>query len=127
MNKTNVFCIPLLLLLLLVFWPASGIAADCDAHLSWLPSQESGHAGYKIYYGTTPGGPYPTAINVGNPSTNSQTERVHWTVTGLSCDRAYYLVSTAYDVQARESGYSREVKFGEETLPAPATRMFLIK
>ena len=57
-------------------------------------------AGYKIYYGTSPGD-YTRRIDVG-------IETTQFTVKGLK-PGTYYFVVTAYNVTRNESGYSNEV------------------
>ena len=56
-------------------------------------------AGYKIYYGTSPG-TYDSAIDVADVAT--------YTITDLS-PATYYFVVTAYDEAGNESNYSNEV------------------
>lgn len=69
-----------------------------DAILTWDANTEASLAGYKIYYGTTPGS-YTTILDVGNVTT--------YTVAGLSATT--YFAVTAYDNTGSESGYSNEV------------------
>lgn len=45
----------------------TAVAGDCIETFSWDPNTESNIAGYKIYYGQTEGGPYPNAVDVGDP------------------------------------------------------------
>jgi hypothetical protein len=126
MKKTKGFLTLISFLFLMAIFHASQAQASCDVYLSWLPS--AGAAGYKIYYGNTSGSPYSNVINVGKPGENPQTGRIHWSVPGLSCDKTYYLASRAFDSSGSESAFSREIKFGEGALPAPASpRLFLIK
>ncbi len=56
-------------------------------------------AGYKIYYGTSPGN-YTTSIDIGNVTT--------YTITNLSTG-TYYFTVTAYDSSGIESSYSNQV------------------
>jgi hypothetical protein len=57
-------------------------------------------AGYKIYYGTSPGN-YSQNIDVGNVTT--------YTVTNLPEGITYYFVATAYDIARNESADSNEI------------------
>lgn len=57
-------------------------------------------AGYRIYYGTTPG-TYFQAVNVGNVTTTP--------VMGLSRGTTYYFAATAYDALNNDSAFSNEV------------------
>jgi len=58
-------------------------------------------AGYKVYYGTTAGGPYGNSRDAGNATT--------YDLTGLTQGTTYYIVATAYDTSGNESVYSDEV------------------
>jgi hypothetical protein len=78
-------------------------AADSDAAaLEWDPV--AGAIGYRIYYGTTQGGPYfqspGNGVSVGNITT--------FTVTGLRRATRYFFVATALDATS-ESAFSNEV------------------
>lgn len=64
-------------------------------------------AGYKIYYGTTPGS-YTNIIDVGNVTTS--------VVNNLTDGLAYYFAATAYDSAGIESSFSNEVS---KTTQAP--------
>ena len=81
------------------------IAHSAQISLAWDPNSEADLAGYKVYYGVTPGGPYNSPgsprIIVGNTST--------YVLTGLTSGQTYYVVATAYDTSNNESGYSNEV------------------
>lgn len=57
-------------------------------------------AGYRIYYGTTPG-TYVQVVNVGNVTTTP--------VMGLSSGTTYYFAATAYDASNNDSPFSNEV------------------
>lgn len=86
----------------------AGSAAGRSATLSWEPPAENADgspltplAGYKIYYGTTPG-QYSESIAVPDPAVTS------YTVDGLA-PGTYYFAITAVDTNAQESGYGDEV------------------
>jgi len=87
----------------------NGVAPN-SAVLAWDISASSNVIGYRIYYGTTQGGPYSQppwqSINVGNVTA--------YTVTGLTSGTTYYFTATAYDSSLNESGYSNEVS---KTIP----------
>jgi hypothetical protein len=68
--------------------------------LSWDPSTDPNLAGYKVYYGTTPG-KYGPGIDVGNVTTFS--------LTGLIKGKTYHIVVTAYNKSDQESRFSNEV------------------
>jgi hypothetical protein len=74
------------------------------AVLSWDVNPAPDVAGYRVYYGTTPG-TYQQArglgVNVGNVTT--------FTVTGLAGATRYYFAATAYDTSNNESDFSNEV------------------
>jgi chitodextrinase len=89
---------------------ASGISAPAfattlasnTATLEW--DAVAGAIGYRIYYGTTQGGPYfqspGNGVNVGNVTS--------FTVTGLASGTRYFFVATAFDA-TNESAFSNEV------------------
>ena len=68
--------------------------------LAWDPNPDSGVAGYKVYYGTSPG-KYGPGIDVGNVTT--------YVLTGLIRGQKYYLAITAYNKAGKESKFSNEV------------------
>lgn len=79
-----------------------------SATLSWDPPTTNvdetpltGLAGYKIYYGTTPG-EYPEVIDINDPNTTE------YTIENLPSG-IYYFAVTAYDMSLNESDYSNEV------------------
>ena len=93
--------------LLNVWAPSQSTAAECNQTFSWLPNSETELAGYKIYYGTSDGGPYGSIVDVGNPALVDG--RVYGEVTGLTCGVNYFFVCVAYDSQDEESDYSQQV------------------
>ncbi len=83
-----------------------GAGKDTTATLSWAPpttntdgTELTDLAGYKVYYGTSPGG-YETDIDAGNTTT--------YTIPDLS-PATYYFAVTAYDEMGNESAFSNEV------------------
>ena len=79
-----------------------GGTAGNTAVLQWDPV--AGAMGYRIYYGTTQGGPYfqspRNGVRVGNVTT--------FTVTGLRGGTRYFFVATAFNATS-ESWFSNEV------------------
>ena len=78
---------------------------DGAAFLTWMPPTENNDgstltdlAGYKIYYGTSQG-VYPNQVRIDNPGLTN------YIVENLAPD-TYYFVSTAFNNQGIESGYS---------------------
>jgi hypothetical protein len=76
--------------------------------LSWqAPSQNtdgsplSDLAGFRIYYGTTAGGPYPTSITITNPGIAT------YFLDNLA-PNTYYFVATAFDTSGNESAFSTQ-------------------
>jgi len=69
-------------------------------NLAWNPNSEPDLAGYRIYYGTSPGH-YTDLVDVGD-ATFAQ-------ITGLSEETEYFLSLTAYDIYGNESDFSVEV------------------
>jgi Putative metal-binding motif len=82
-------------------------AEDCNETFSWLPNTELNITGYKIYYGETEGGPYPNAVDVGNPWPVDG--RIYATITVLTCGQLYYFVCVAVNDIGLESFYSNFV------------------
>jgi hypothetical protein len=78
---------------------------------SWLPNSASNIAGYKIYYGTTPGGGYPNSVDIKTSVPVSNDGRIHGVVSGLTNGITYYFVCTAYDNTGNESAYTPEVVY----------------
>lgn len=75
------------------------------AQVSWNANTEPDLAGYKVYYGTSPG-VYTVTIDVGltaTPSTPSHT------IYNLTKGTTYYFNVTAYDTSNNESGFGTEV------------------
>lgn len=65
----------------------------------WLMGKEPDIAGYKVYYGTSPG-VYDETVNVGITG--------HHILTGIANGTLYYISVTAYDKEGNESIYSNE-------------------
>ena len=95
--------------------------------LSWtLPTQNTDGTAYtdpgglRLYYGTTPGGPYPIQVSIGDP-----------TVTTYQYDNlapgTYYFVATAYNSSNVESAFSGEAtKVIDPSVPAPPTNLVVV-
>jgi uncharacterized delta-60 repeat protein len=85
--------------------PPSGLRIDSgtsagEMNLAWDPNMDPGLAGYKIYYGTTPGD-YASFTDVGSVT--------HFTVTGLTPGLTYYFALTAYNDYFESRSYSNAV------------------
>lgn len=86
-----------------------------DVTLVWDANVESDLAGYKVYYGTSSGGPYngagasggnsPIVVPLNSLANQSLPE---YAVNNLP-NATYYFVLTAYDTEGLESGYSNQV------------------
>ena len=96
----KIFLFILSLIIPLLF--QSAFAATAIIRLAWDPNNEPDLAGYKVYYGTTQGGPYNSPgspkVILGNITT--------CTLPGLIPGKTYYIVATAYDTSNYESGFS---------------------
>jgi fibronectin type 3 domain-containing protein len=68
--------------------------------LTWDADKEPDIAGYKVYYGTTPG-KYGPGIDVGNVT--------KYTLEGLVKKQTYYVAIKAYTRPGKESPFSQEV------------------
>jgi len=81
-------------------WPQSCASGPSPAVLAWDPVSSS-NAGYRVYYGTTPGA--NLQLDAGAATT--------YTVTNLSSGTTYYFAVTAYDLSApvNESTFSNVV------------------
>ena len=80
--------------------PSRGGGSQNTATLSWDPDSEPDLAGYKVYYGASPG-TYETSIDVSYTTT--------YVVTNLESGTRYYFAITAYDISGNESAFSNEV------------------
>jgi len=89
-------------LALLLFLPGFA-AAQHSVSLSWTASTSANVAGYRIYRGTTSGGPYSLLIS-------SLVAGTSYTDTAVQAGRTYHYVATAVDVGNRESAYSNETQ-----------------
>lgn len=89
------------------FLNGTAVAEDCTENFSWLLNTESNIAGYKIYYGQIEGGPYPNAVDIGNPEPLDS--RICATIPVLTCGQPYYFVCVAVNDDGIESSYSNVV------------------
>jgi hypothetical protein len=72
------------------------------ASLAWDPVSDTDLAGYRVYYGTSPGS-YTQSVDVGNVT--------QATITGLTDCTNYYFGVKAYDTAANEStSYSNQIQ-----------------
>jgi hypothetical protein len=104
----------LLALALVMAVGIAGFAHAMDVTLAWDPNGESDLAGYKIYYGTTSGGPYNSTVSSNGqspiivPANQLEPSSPQFTVLNLP-NGTYYFVVTAYNTAGLESGYSNQV------------------
>lgn len=77
--------------------------------LSWIASTSSDVAGYNVYRGSTPGGPY-TIVS------SSLVSGTTFTDNAVQAGQTYYYVCTAVDTSNNQSTYSDEA---EATVPSP--------
>lgn len=95
-----------LLLAMLLFIVTSAFGAE--ARFTWTPNTETNLAGYKIYYGTTPG-TYSTGVDQGMGVIVDG--KVTGAVGELVAGTTYYFAATAYDTDGFESLPSNEVSW----------------
>lgn len=81
-------------------------SAKGDFDFIWKANSESDLAGYKIYYGTSPG------VYGASEKLDKATEAA---ITGLTYGNKYYVALTAYDASGNESAKSREIIVDEKT------------
>ncbi len=91
----------------IVLPPVDLPAGEVTGHFSWQPNSEPNLAGYKIHYGTT-SETYTNTTDVGNPPPSGD-NKIHDYIQNLVEGTTYFFVSTAYDTEGNESGYSSEV------------------
>jgi hypothetical protein len=96
----------LLIFILSLLVPAAHAA---DVTVAWDQNPESDVAGYKIYYGTSPGS-YTASVNAGDITSI--------VISGLEAGITYYFAAVAYDIQGTESGFSNEITYA---VPAAAS------
>jgi hypothetical protein len=97
----------ILLIFILSLLPAAARAADVT--VAWDQNPEPDVAGYKIYYGTSPGS-YTSSVNAGNITSA--------VISGLEAGLTYYFAAVAYDGSGNESGFSNEIIYA---VPAAAS------
>jgi hypothetical protein len=83
--------------------PVSVTIVNNNALLTWDANTEPDIAGYRVYYGTSPGN-YQQAQGNGIVVLGTS-----YTVTGLDSRVGYYFTVTAFDASGNESGYATEV------------------
>lgn len=83
-------------------WSGTGVqGSQHTVSLSWTASN-SNVAGYNLYRGTQPGGPYNTKLN-GSPIAGTS-----FTDNSVQSGATYFYVATAVDANSQESVYSNE-------------------
>jgi hypothetical protein len=80
----------------------TGVTAH-SVTLNWNASTSTSVAGYRVFRGTVPGGPY-TLMN------SSLLNRLTFTDATVQAGQTYYYVTAAVDGNSTQSGYSNEVK-----------------
>jgi hypothetical protein len=97
--RKSIHSLAVILAVLLALTGRPAIAGT--ASLAWDPVSDSDLAGYRVYYGTSPGS-YTQSVDVGNVT--------QATITGLTDCTNYYFGVKAYDTAANEStSYSNQV------------------
>lgn len=115
-----------LLILPLVFF-LFGTASAVE--LNWNQEISTDFAGWKIYMGTTQGGPYSHVDDVQYSGTLSDTYETEMSIPIVEGQKInYYIVLTAFDTADNESEYSNEVKYSAyDITPPPAPQSLIIK
>jgi len=99
----------LLLLLLAILSLLVPAAHAAQVTVAWDPNPEPEVAGYKIYYGTSPGS-YTASLDAGNATSIL--------ISGLQDGATYFFSAVAYDASNNESGFSNEIIYA---VPAGAS------
>ena len=102
------FYIFLVIMHLFIAFGSGGCSEGCFSsgerigklNLTWVANKEPDIAGYKVFYGTTPG-KYGPGIDVGNVT--------KFTLSGLIKGQTYYIAIKAYNWYGKESVLSQEV------------------
>jgi hypothetical protein len=106
LSKKNAFFVlvlsGLLTLLFVILSLLVPAAHAGDVTVAWDPNPEPEVAGYKIYFGTTPGS-YTVSMNAGNITS--------MVISGLEAGVTYYFAAVAYDSSGNESGFSNEISY----------------
>jgi hypothetical protein len=98
--RTFIHSLALLFVALVVVVGRPAVAGT--ASLAWDPVSDTDLAGYRVYYGTSPGS-YTQSVDVGNVT--------QATISGLTDCTTYYFGVKAYDTAANEStSYSNQVQ-----------------
>ena len=115
----------------LLFLALAVTAQAGEAELTWTaPTQNTDGtpltdlAGFKIYLGTTQGGPYPVSVDIPDPLATT------FTVPNLTEGTTYYFVSTAYNSAAtvQESDFSNEaMKLIPFAVPNPPSMLTVVE
>ena len=92
----------LLLLLLAVLNLLVPAAHAGQVNVAWDANPEPEVAGYKIYYGTSPGS-YTASLDAGNATSIL--------ISGLQDGATYFFSAVAYDASNNESGFSNEIAY----------------
>lgn len=100
-------------ILILIFIVAAPCSAFASPFLQWDASTGE-VTGYRVYYGTTQGGPYPASREVASNSCNCDMVNL-----SLQEKTTYYFVVRAYNA-AGESGNSNEATYTVPDTTPPA-------
>jgi hypothetical protein len=92
----------LLLLLLAILSLLVPAAHAGQVTVAWDPNPEPEVAGYKIYYGTSPGS-YTASLDAGSATSIL--------ISGLQDGATYFFSAVAYDASNNESGFSNEITY----------------
>jgi len=118
----------LFLALAMVLLTSSMAIAAMEVTLQWDPNSESDLAGYKVYQGSTAGGPYIMIKNIALTTPGFDPANPEYTVVNLVRGTRYFWVVTAYDseVPSLESGYSNEVNTNGGPQSPTGTRIKIV-
>jgi hypothetical protein len=92
------------------------VAEDGNVILRWKPVNDSDIAGYKIYYGNSPGNYFGTGSDSGNSPIDGGNLN-SFSINGLQNGKLYYFAVTSYD----NAEIPQESIFSTETSARPST------
>jgi len=95
------------LLILAALWIGFSLNEEGTISLQWNANSEADLAGYRVYYGTSPGNYTQSVVVSSAASLKSGT--VNYRLKGLIKNQVYFIAVTAFNKSGKESPCSDEV------------------